>query len=102
MRGSSQVGSLSSSQAPCPLTSPAPDLLITEGCACSGRTQVELLPRQDVWNKVPDTEAEVFISVQGAQGRTGSWGDTEGAVGDGSSRACLGTVAGGAGSAHVG
>ncbi|KAM5233005.1 complement C3-like isoform 1-T1 [Hipposideros larvatus] len=30
-----------------------------------GQTQVELLQRQDVWNKVPDTEAEVFISVQG-------------------------------------
>lgn len=66
MRGSGQVGSPSSLQALCPLTSPAPDLLITEGCACAGQTQVEVLPRQTVWNKVPDTEAEVFISVQGA------------------------------------
>ncbi|XP_019600514.2 complement C3 isoform X1 [Rhinolophus sinicus] len=30
-----------------------------------GQTQMEVLPRQTVWNKVPDTEAEVFISVQG-------------------------------------
>uniref|UniRef100_A0A671E5B7 Complement C3 n=1 Tax=Rhinolophus ferrumequinum TaxID=59479 RepID=A0A671E5B7_RHIFE len=30
-----------------------------------GQTQVEMLPRQYIWNKVPDTEAEVFVSVQG-------------------------------------
>ncbi|XP_012496951.1 PREDICTED: complement C3 isoform X2 [Propithecus coquereli] len=30
-----------------------------------GQTQVELVPRQDVLNKVPGTPAEVFISVQG-------------------------------------
>ncbi|KAM6216767.1 complement C3-like [Rhynchocyon petersi] len=30
-----------------------------------GQTQTELVSRQDILNKMPDTEAEVFISVQG-------------------------------------
>ncbi|XP_062034549.1 complement C3-like [Lepus europaeus] len=30
-----------------------------------GRTQMELVPRRELLNKVPDTEAEVFVSVQG-------------------------------------
>ncbi|XP_005859252.1 PREDICTED: complement C3 isoform X2 [Myotis brandtii] len=30
-----------------------------------GRPQVELVPRRDLWNKMPNTEAEVFVSVQG-------------------------------------
>ncbi|KAI5936049.1 Complement C3 [Manis javanica] len=30
-----------------------------------GQTQTELLPRQDFFNKMPNTEAEVFVSVQG-------------------------------------
>uniref|UniRef100_A0A8C9AIU8 Complement C3 n=1 Tax=Prolemur simus TaxID=1328070 RepID=A0A8C9AIU8_PROSS len=30
-----------------------------------GQTQVELVPRQDFLNKVPNTPAEVFISIQG-------------------------------------
>uniref|UniRef100_G3T2J6 Complement C3 n=1 Tax=Loxodonta africana TaxID=9785 RepID=G3T2J6_LOXAF len=36
-----------------------------EGCAYSGQTQTELVSRQDILNKVPDTEVEVFVSVQG-------------------------------------
>ncbi|KAK2494605.1 hypothetical protein MC885_020162 [Smutsia gigantea] len=40
-------------------------LLITEGCFCSGQTQTERLSRQDFLNKMPNTEAEVFVSVQG-------------------------------------
>ncbi|XP_049731405.1 complement C3-like [Elephas maximus indicus] len=40
-------------------------LLVTEGCAYSGQTQTELVSRQDILNKVPDTEVEVFVSVQG-------------------------------------
>uniref|UniRef100_A0A8D2JPN4 Complement C3 n=1 Tax=Sciurus vulgaris TaxID=55149 RepID=A0A8D2JPN4_SCIVU len=30
-----------------------------------GQTQTELVPRRDVLDKVPDTQAEVFVSVQG-------------------------------------
>ncbi|XP_045709514.1 complement C3-like isoform X2 [Phyllostomus hastatus] len=30
-----------------------------------GQTQVELVPRQDLLDKMPNTEAEVFVSVQG-------------------------------------
>ncbi|XP_061008141.1 complement C3-like [Dama dama] len=39
--------------------------LITQGCACSGQTQTQLVPKQEFLNKMPNTEAEVFVSVQG-------------------------------------
>ncbi|OWK12054.1 C3, partial [Cervus elaphus hippelaphus] len=39
--------------------------LITQGCAYSGQTQTQLVPKQEFLNKMPNTEAEVFVSVQG-------------------------------------
>ncbi|KAL4663792.1 hypothetical protein H8959_012916 [Pygathrix nigripes] len=37
----------------------------THRCGSSGQTQTKLVPRQEFLNMVPDTEEEVFISVQG-------------------------------------
>ncbi|DAA27965.1 TPA: hemolytic complement-like [Bos taurus] len=39
--------------------------LITQGCACSGQTKTQLVPKQEFLNKIPNTEADVFVSVQG-------------------------------------
>ncbi|XP_007951815.1 complement C3-like [Orycteropus afer afer] len=46
-------------------TSSALESVCHRSCACSGQTQTELVSRRDILNKVPDTEAEVFVSVQG-------------------------------------
>ncbi|XP_055397677.1 complement C3-like [Bubalus kerabau] len=39
--------------------------LITQGCACSGQTKIQVVPKQEFLNKIPNTEADVFVSVQG-------------------------------------
>lgn len=51
---------------------------------------------------VPNTEAEVFVSVQGAWDRDDPWGKGSGDRGAGSPNACLGTGGGGAGVSMLG
>lgn len=65
------MGGPSSSWALCPLTSQPQNLLVREGCVHSGQTQTELVLKKDVLNQMPNTEAEVFVSVQGTEDRAG-------------------------------
>lgn len=62
----------------CTLMSPAPSLLVTQGRVHSGGTQTELVPRREFWDKVPGTQAEVFVSVQGAGGARVAIGGSSG------------------------